>query len=189
MFDSASKNIVEKMISRNIINKNNKEVYLFGTQQMLIFLLNAFSILIISFFFDRLLFGLLFLLLFMPLRSFSGGLHASTTTRCYFCSVIYYFIMVFSMNKIIISESVLLVSACSSIIVMYFLVPVENKNHKLDNAEYYFYRNIARAILIIEGLLFVISFILKIEILYQGCYMSIISAFILIIGGLIKNEL
>lgn len=189
MFNSVSKSIVEKMISRNIVNKNNEDIYLFGIQQIFTLLLNALSVLIISFFFNRLLFGLLFLLFFMPLRSFSGGLHASTTTRCYICSVVYYFIIMLVMDKIVISENLLLISVCSTIIVACFLVPVEDKNHKLDNVEYYFYRNIARIILIAEGLIFVFSFILEIKIIYQSCYMSITSVFLLIIGGLIKNEL
>ena len=94
-----------------------------------------------------------------------------------------------AMDKIVISENLLLISVCSTIIVAYFLVPVEDKNHKLDNVEYYFYRNIARIILIAEGLIFVFSFILEIKIIYQSCYMSITSVFLLIIGGLIKNKL
>lgn len=60
MFNSVSKSIVEKMISRNIVNKNNEDIYLFGMQQMFTLLLNTLSVLIISFFFNRLLFGLLF---------------------------------------------------------------------------------------------------------------------------------
>ena len=70
-----------------------------------------------------------------------------------------------AMDKIVISENLLLISVCSTIIVAYFLVPVEDKNHKLDNVEYYFYRNIARIILIAEGLIFIFSFILEIKII------------------------
>jgi len=189
MLETISKSIVEKMISKRIINDENTDIYLFGLHQMFLLTVNTISILSISIFFNRLLFGVLFLLFFIPLRSFAGGLHASTSTKCYLYSVIYYTIMMLLMKKLSFSTNTTLLFMCIVIIITFFLVPVEDNNHKLDNVEYYFYQNRSRIVLIVEGIIFIISFLSKAIIIYQSCYYSIISVFFLVICGLIKNRI
>ncbi len=188
MLDTVSKIIVERMISKHIINEENSDIYLFGLRQMILLLFNAISALIISLFFNRLLFGVLFLLFFVPLRSFAGGLHAETTLRCYLYSVIYYTILMLSMNKIMISRIFMILFMCITTIITFILVPVEDKNHRLDNEEHYYYRNIARIILIIEVSVFALSIVFNALIVYQSCYFSVNSVFMLVIGGIIKNN-
>ena len=152
MENNFSEKITNKMITKKVINKEEAEIYAFGFHQLILIILNIISILIIGSIFNKFLFSLLFLIEFIPLRCFAGGIHANTQLKCYIFSMIYYFGMMAILSKINILTFFILTVGCLMIIIIFFLVPIEDKNNPLSRNQYENYKNKAKFILIIEGM-------------------------------------
>ena len=88
MFYKASIYIADILEQQNKFASEDKEVYRYGIQQGLNLALNILTTIIIGCLCDMLLPSILFLVCYMPLRSFCGGYHAKTHLRCYIYSVI-----------------------------------------------------------------------------------------------------
>ena len=66
-----------------MIPPEEKELYRFGVQQGLSIALNVVTTFVIGLVFRMVLESFLFLAVYIPLRSFAGGIHAKTANRCY----------------------------------------------------------------------------------------------------------
>ena len=187
MENNFSEKITNKMITKKVINKEEAEIYAFGFHQLILIILNIISILIIGSIFNKFLFSLLFLIEFIPLRCFAGGIHANTQLKCYIFSMIYYFGMMAILSKINILTFFILTVGCLMIIIIFFLVPIEDKNNPLSRNQYENYKNKAKFILIIEGFAFIFSLFLNINTIYQSCFFTLFTIFILLILGKIKS--
>ena len=80
------------MISREKItqwlecDERETEIVIFAFQQMIWMGINIITFLMISMILHRMWYGILFLMLFIPVRRMAGGYHASTKVRCYIIS-------------------------------------------------------------------------------------------------------
>lgn len=89
------------MISREKItqwlecDERETEIVIFAFQQMIWMGINIITFLMISMILHRMWYGILFLMLFIPVRRMAGGYHASTKVRCYIISNI-----IFTLNII-----------------------------------------------------------------------------------------
>ena len=73
------------------------DVYAYGIQNLLIFLFNLFSFMVIGAIFHTIMYTVVFILFYSVLRIYAGGYHASTAMRCYFISnvIVLMFIILF----------------------------------------------------------------------------------------------
>lgn len=74
--------IMYKIESRNSLRKDQADYIRYGLDVMFSTLFNLVCIIAVSAIFDELFLGLVFVLIFVPIRSFSGGYHANTKIRC-----------------------------------------------------------------------------------------------------------
>jgi len=83
----------------------------------------------------------LFLLIFIPLRSYAGGLHLSSFWSCYIFSCLTFLFIILMAEVVLIPGyiNVLCILFCISIILLFY--PVENTNREVDEEENTYFKN------------------------------------------------
>lgn len=141
------------MVEHSTIQAEDKELYTYGLKQGIIMLITFLTSIIIGYLFHMLLESILYLIFYMMLRVYAGGYHAKTPKQCYFISVLIMisvlsFLKVFSWTILIIYYSCIL-----PIGIIFFLMPVEDKNKPLDKEEIIVYKKKGRYTLLLEFLI------------------------------------
>lgn len=188
MFYQASEHIAKKLVEKNAISSENKPIYQYGIQQGLTIGLNIFTTFAIGLIFQMIIESFLFLAVYIPLRSFAGGVHAKTANRCY----VYSTIMIIAVLLVIkFFPFGIFIGSCLSLIngtIIFLLAPVETANKKLDELEKQVYKKRARIILIIE---LVIQFLIALTSWNNGlmCFsLAFVSLSLVMLAGIIKNK-
>ena len=84
---SISARITAFFIARSIIASDDREIYEYGFELLIADLINFSAILLIGGLAGQLWYSVLYLLIFVGLRSFCGGYHAKTHLRCHICTI------------------------------------------------------------------------------------------------------
>ncbi len=179
--------IGNNLVQSGVIKEEDAEIYIYGINQILVSVLNVSSALIIGLIFGVFYEAAVFMVAYIPLRSFAGGYHAKTPLRCYVFSVMMLIIVSISMKYIYIMEwicgMILLVAA----LIIIVLSPVEDANKPLDIVELSVYKKRTIFILSVE---LIGSSVLKMMGL-NGVYIVVIYSLtvlsIMLIVGKIKN--
>lgn len=187
MFYKTSVYIADIIEQQNKFAPEDKEVYRYGIQQGLNLALNILTTIVIGALCGMVYPSILFLVCYMPLRSFCGGYHAKTHLHCYIYSVIMItsilLVTKYAVFNIVLYEILVLIS----LIIILILAPVEDENKKLDSVEKGVFRKRAYIIAFLEVLLYHIilftSFTNSCKILSTALF----SLSILMIIGSIKN--
>lgn len=156
MFNHISEKVAENMVKNGTVVSEEKEIYLFGIQQGLIFLLNIGTTVAVGLLLGSLWKLLLFTTAYIALRKYAGGYHARTPKQCYVLSTLLSIVVALMVKYVELNIFVgigLLVFA-SIIIVMFS--PVENRNKLLDEVEKRVYKKWVLVILSIEFLLAIV---------------------------------
>lgn len=139
MFYKTSVYIADILEQQNKFTTEEKEIYRYGIQQGLNLALNILTTIIIGVLCGMVYPSILFLVCYMPLRSFCGGYHAKTHLRCYIYSVIMIasilLVAKYTAFNIVLYEVLVLIS----LIIILLLAPVEdeNKNSIVLRKEYF----------------------------------------------------
>ncbi len=153
MFEVLSERVTDWLLMNEAFPREDKEIYRYGIQQGMIALLNLGTTMIIGMVFGKLLESILFMVAYIPLRSYAGGYHAKTAVRCYFFSIVMMSAVLWVMSYVTYSG---LICGCLTAIsgsVIWILVPVEDRNKPLDDLEKEVYRKRARGIVLAESIL------------------------------------
>ena len=153
MFEVLSERVTDWLLTNEAIAREDKEVYRYGIQQGMIALLNLGTTIVVGMVFGKLLESILFMAAYIPLRSYAGGYHAKTAVRCYFFSIVMMSAVLWVMRYVMYYG---LICGCLTAIsgsVIWFLVPVEDRNKPLDDVEKSVYRKRARGIVLAESIL------------------------------------
>lgn len=154
MFTNTTKSIVKKLSQNNFINEKQYDICRFGIQQGLTILLNTITIIFIGVTLNQFLQAILFMLFYVPLRSYAGGYHAKTALRCYFYSIIIMIAVLLAMKYLILSNFICIIMLMFSSGVIFIFSPVEDKNKPLDSVERIVYRKRTLIITVLEILIF-----------------------------------
>lgn len=141
---------VDNFVQNGIIEDENKELYAFGMRQGMTMVLNVATTVVIGAVLGMVWQSLLFMVSFIPLRSFAGGYHARTQLQCYLSSVVLIFISLLAIKFYTEINFIYLGLALLGSILIFFLSPVESKNRPLDETERLVFKKKARTILVIE---------------------------------------
>lgn len=136
--------------TREFIQDEEYEIYVFGLKQLLISIVNFLTVLLLGLLLQNVIQTCIYVVAFMIIRSYSGGYHASTPLRCYILTTITN-IIILSVIKYVHSEIFILlcVEAVSGCVIL-ALSPVSVVNRPLDNIEYIYYRKKSIMIYVIE---------------------------------------
>lgn len=93
MENKLSKRICSLLLKWGVITAELEEVYIYGFELLISFLFSTFTVLLIGALLHQMICTLIFLLIFIFVRQFTGGYHAKTYFRCQFCTISSYLIV------------------------------------------------------------------------------------------------
>jgi accessory gene regulator B len=187
MLNGLSIHVVNSLCESGLINQEDKEIYLFGIETALLKIIHYSTMLIIGIFFGMIPQTITFIIAYTVLRQYAGGYHANTRMRCY---IISWFMMISSLLfiKLCPIQAMLwisLLSIISSCILIFLMVPVENKNKPLDTAERNRYGAMARIIAAAEVIISFIFMFINLQ-LTLSIALSLLFTSVMLILGKIK---
>lgn len=181
--------IGNRFVRDGVITEEDKELYTFGMQQGLIILLNIISTIIIGIILNMVWQSVVFLLAYMPLRSYAGGYHARTQVRCYLISLFITVVALLGMREINWTNFTALFSVIISAGIIYVLTPVEDANKPLDTSEKIEYKKKTRRILLLETIVALAFWFINKEISVCCIMVFIILSIMLLLGKLNNRKL
>lgn len=125
---------------KDLYPDDDSEVIEYGLYILISKIIFIITIVIIGIIFNELAAILLFTLLYTPLRSFAGGIHAETSFRCYILSLVMLICVILAEKYIYLNSLNIYILLLISTFLIIFLSPVETYNKPLDNIEKMVYR-------------------------------------------------
>lgn len=129
--------LTELLIEVGSIEKKDRNLYKYGIEIILVMALNVITVIILGYAMGMLLDCIIFLLLFMPLRSYAGGYHNSNSIKCYFLSCSIIISSLIGMNYIYVDVKHIYLFLITFIPCLYIwkVAPIENINKPMNIGE------------------------------------------------------
>lgn len=161
MIKSLSYKFANTLAKNEIIENEEFEIYRYGFETLIYFIVNIGIALFIGIIFDRFIHTIIFLSCYCSLRQFTGGYHARNYTECTLTFVVIYLITIFTANNIDIDKHryLLILLSILSTFVIYKLSPLEHRNKPLNDNERKNYKRITIKIIGIITSIFILSLI------------------------------
>ena len=123
------------LLSKNIIKEEMFEVYVYGAELFLSFAITNAIIIILGIIINQITATLIHLLIFIALRRFTGGYHATTYLKCKITMVAIYAFTIASAIYVEISIYWYVLLMVAGNVTIFFSAPIENPNKKLDESQ------------------------------------------------------
>ena len=137
MIERISKKLTDYLVAKNVINDDDttRAYYNYGIEISVSSLLNVTLIIVIGIVSNHIVESIAFLSVFVPIRQFSGGYHASTYFKCNFLFCVLFVILVGMYELTSISITIVFEIWILLFIEVVFITvcPVENKNKVLTS--------------------------------------------------------
>ncbi len=155
MIKKLSQRILQYLLHSGVIEDTNdeKEYYQYGIEITISSILNIILILGIGLLTWNILESMIFLLLFIPIRQFTGGFHASTYFKCNlsFCIVFSLILILYNFTGVLNTySSILITFICILLIIAE--CPIENKNKPIPEERKKFHKIMAALLSTIYGI-------------------------------------
>lgn len=177
----------DKLIQRDIIKSDDRELYAYGFWQGAILIFNFITVLAIGLIFNMLFQSIMFMIFYGVLRPVAGGYHARTQHICYIFSILLLIIVLGLLYwfpwRPLWCFSILAVS----VIIVFFLAPVEDENKPLDAMEQMVYKKRSRVISLVLSAIALISQILGQSKITNCISVSLLASAVMLILGKLKN--
>lgn len=131
MLTKISNKITDFMIKNSTVARYSKDVYVYGVELILSTCLCFAGILLSSYLLSVIPSAIIFICIFAPLRTFTGGYHASSYIKCFFISNILYITLLIA-NYIIMKDIHAIVWW---IFLVVFAIYIVNKAPVINNAQ------------------------------------------------------
>lgn len=165
LYRRISVSLTARMISAGVLKEEDRDVYQYSIEVVAALIANIVSAFVLFVVFGRLSEGLIFFAVFFPLRTYSGGYHASSHMKCYLLSMAIMLIVILCLNNISPSAYYMVsaVLGLFSVIVIFMFSPVEDKNRPLDEKEITVYRRTSLRLLAAAGFALILLLIFGME--------------------------
>lgn len=191
MIKSCANKMTSFLIFNKTISKEEYEIYSYGFEILIAFIVNIAVILMIGYKLNIFVETVLFLMCYCPIRQFAGGYHADNYKKCLLVFMLIYSTNVFILNKLMYSELyyIVMILALISYVGICIISPLEHRKNPLSFTEK---QNHKKKVILSTGLVLILSIIgIKYDIKYEySMYIlsSIICIFIMQVLGLIKQS-
>ncbi len=186
-WEKLSHKIGDDLVRSGVVKEEDAEVYIYGINQILAYVFNASSSLIIGLIFGVTFEIIIFMATYIPLRSFAGGYHAQTPLRCYIFSVIMLIIVSIGMKHLCLADWLYYAILAVSVFVILALSPVEDKNKPLDEVEHKVYKRRTMLIAAVEVVMCFSLWMMKLHSLFAAVVYSFTVLGFMLIAGKVKN--
>jgi len=191
MLPMLSERLSSFFVRSQIIQKEDKEVYSYSVEVLLATVLNFAVLYLIAFFTSRVWETTMFIAGFIPLRSLAGGYHAKTHLRCLAVLLLAYGGFL-GLSYLASPEQYIffnLSCTAGSMICVWLLSPVEDKNKPLNQHEKKFFKRRSRvAILVYAGVIFVGTLLFSDKIEFSCIAFGILAVSLSLAAAYFKNK-
>ena len=127
-----TRKLTDYILKKEIIKQNSYDIYQYGFQCFLEVSISTICSIFIALLFHMLPECLFFFLLFIPMRSFSGGLHLKTYFSCFLASILVLISTLLAVKYITVSliASLILYIFCAILILI--IGPVDHPDREVD---------------------------------------------------------
>lgn len=188
IIENISARLCNLFVENEIIEEEDKELYQYGLHQGIIMIINFISMLIVGLLFNMLWQSLLFLLFFIPVRTYAGGYHAKTQLRCYFISLGIYIAALLGIRYMPSDWWMRVIILLAASAVFFKFAPSEAENKPLSAEEVIKYKRIARIMWVMEAAILFFAILFKLQQLGNCIILSYIVIFVLLILGELKKK-
>ena len=135
MLNRTATGLAKRLMLHGVITNDVLDIYVYGFELLLSFLFSTTIIVIAGCIMNKILETFAFLVVFILLRSFSGGYHADTYAKCSIITFLLYgAVMLFSVY-IHVSFIFYVALMMIGMIILFIKAPVENPNKELSEQE------------------------------------------------------
>lgn len=120
--------IGHKLVERNIVESIYEEVYIYGLELIISFISTVLWIALIGGIANQIISAVIFIIIFVLLRRFTGGYHADTHFKCKLCTLSIYVAVILLSNLIYANLFAYIILACIGAIIIIRFAPIENPN-------------------------------------------------------------
>ena len=181
---------VRKILIRHGIDVEEAEIAAFGLYNMILFLMGIIVAVIISIIMGEIGGIFLFLLFFIPLRTFAGGFHTKHLVSCgILSSIVIISVGEYYKHCIILNRALAIGIIFVSVAIHIFFSPQDCKSKRLLPKEKERYRYIIFLICAIYILVFSCAFILRREEIINSIILSLVSSSISVLIALCNNKI
>jgi len=190
MIKSLSQNIINNFVEQKVINKDDESIYTYGAEIAASYLINLIAIFIIGFMMNMLVECVTFILIFIPLKSYTGGYHASNYKNCFILSCLIVSAVLYISKNVCfkVPDYIFILTMVISGALVYIIGPIEDKNKQIGKTEFVYYKGKIKLIVTIELILAIIISLFGFEKILFLFNCSFIIALGLSIAGIIKNK-
>lgn len=176
--------LTDYVIQKGMVKEEDRELYKYGFTMTIEVGLFVLSSLLVSLYLHMFMEGILFFLIFAPLRSYAGGLHLDRFHSCFILSCLTFSGILLTARYVHIPMLFSFIALFLLEAVVYALYPVENINREVDDEENRFFKKKLKLFLIIDLLLALICVALK-----KDCYVILIlTTFFMIVVTMILGK-
>lgn len=156
-----SEHLTDYVIQKGMINEEDRSVYEYGFTIAIELGIFISFCLIISISLHMVVEGILFFVIFSPLRSYAGGLHMEKFWSCFILSCLTFSVILAITNYIQIPMALSFLVLLILELAVYRMYPVENRNRDVDEDENKYFKRKLVTFLGVDTLLGVIFMITK----------------------------
>lgn len=135
MENKLAKWICRRLRVKQVIDEEYVEVYVYGLELILSFLISTSIILAIGILFGQIISTLTFLATFIFVRQYTGGYHANSYISCKICTIISYGVSVILANVFPVPRLLFLALFTIGCVIIGFFGPIENMHKPLTDQE------------------------------------------------------
>jgi accessory gene regulator B len=180
--------VAKRLADYGGLQAEDQDLCAYGLQQGLVLIVNLVTTLLIGLAWGMVWHSVVFLIAYVPIRSYAGGYHAKTPWRCYLWSILL-MITVLALIRLILWTSILCVALASGAsILILALAPVETYNKPLDQLEIARYGQRTRVILIIELGVLGLALAFGWGFMVPGISMALLVLSVMLVLGALQNR-
>ncbi len=159
--------LIDHLIKHEIIDCEDADVYLYGFKQLLIIAAHLITYAAIAYLYHEIGLLIVFLVFFIPLRSFAGGYHTASQLTCFLVSVTTVFGVLTVLKVGAIGLGSYRVMAIASYAIIAILAPRESGNKPYKDDDKAIYRKKSLWILNVEALIAISMVWFRVEKLFE----------------------
>lgn len=130
-----SEKFADRLITMQLISKEEQEIYSYGFKQGILLLLNAMTVIVVGLIYGMVWQTIIFMIFYSFIRGYAGGYHAKTSFICYLLSIAMITAVLWLTKLIPLNGSVCFIMVLTSSIIIFILAPIEDGNKPLDRKE------------------------------------------------------
>lgn len=188
MLNKICNKICDYFISIEIIPQHNKQLYEYGLQHAVAMLAYIIFTIVVGVFLQITWHSIIFLLSFVPIRTYAGGFHSKSAGNCCVLSVILVIAILLVMKMIEIPLFICIAGITLSSICIILLAPVQDPNKPFTKKEKTYFRKKTRIFLFAEVIICILGFFFHRPIVYICIFVSLATISVMLILGKIKNH-